>query len=722
MYIPGFNPYLINEFTGGSPEYVGIPDFGMGAFSPPQQFNPVQPMQPMGVLPPAAQPFQQVQAPMPALAPFPQAQQADAFSGFGGLQGFSDADFASMLSTAPGAAGRTAQRDPETGLLLGPGGLPIMQFQTSRGKAATKGKSPGFATLDPNAVYRVVDERAKGKPVVSSGTGLEGLQAAQASVAQLNAQQGKKNNWRVEMVDPTTGRVSVVADANPKKNVLGKIASVALPVGAAILTGGASIPVKIAAGAAASGLGAAAAGRDPLKGALIGGLTAGAGGLGGELGAAGKLGSIGAKTGTVIGSGLGATAGGLATGQSLGQALKGGALSSAGTFAGQQVFSGLRDIGVEIPGVNVPKNFTPGNIVVTPSGGVSIPVSTGLGGGQPKPPVAEPDSGGIEGAYDGAIDVLGNRFVPGALPFFGAGIPGLIPEGVPTTPEEVARQQAEQEEYQGEITVPGTTQTGGVPISPGLTFDDFGNLTNIDVEKAIQLQNQQKSEDRFPVVPDAPTEGGVDPEAKKRITTEEILKYLRAAGLLSAVIGGGGGGRGSLGTIPGGLGSGFSSVFSGSLPRATLPGAATGFAPRDPSSLRPQTTQDWYRYGYGPEQSFFSYVPQGEENKSKAFTGYYEGGDVSGPTGGLGMTSESFAVNGPGTGRSDEIPALLSDGEYVIDAETVALLGDGSSKAGAERLDQFRINLRRDKGRKLAKGDFSVNAKRPEQYMKGGRA
>jgi hypothetical protein len=112
-----------------------------------------------------------------------------------------------------------------------------MQFTTSRGKAATKGKSPGFATLDPNAVYRVVDERAKGKPVVSSGTGLEGLQAAQASVAQLNAQQGKKNNWRVEMVDPVTGRVSVVADANPRKGLLGKIADIALPVAASFIPG-----------------------------------------------------------------------------------------------------------------------------------------------------------------------------------------------------------------------------------------------------------------------------------------------------------------------------------------------------------------------------------------------------------------------------------------------------------------------------------------------------
>ena len=81
---------------------------------------------------------------------------------------------------------------------------------------------------------------------------------------------------------------------------------------------------------------------------------------------------------------------------------------------------------------------------------------------------------------------------------------------------------------------------------------------------------------------------------------------------------------------------------------------------------------------------------------------------------------ESFAVNGTGTGRSDEIPALLSDGEYVIDAETVALLGDGSGKAGAQRLDEFRAKIRKHKGRNLAKGKFSVNAKRPERYLSGG--
>ena len=70
-------------------------------------------------------------------------------------------------------------------------------------------------------------------------------------------------------------------------------------------------------------------------------------------------------------------------------------------------------------------------------------------------------------------------------------------------------------------------------------------------------------------------------------------------------------------------------------------------------------------------------------------------------------------------GRADDQIARVSEGEYIIDAETVALLGDGSNEAGAKRLDQFRVNLRRDKGRKLAKGAISPDAKAPEAYMKG---
>ena len=84
-----------------------------------------------------------------------------------------------------------------------------------------------------------------------------------------------------------------------------------------------------------------------------------------------------------------------------------------------------------------------------------------------------------------------------------------------------------------------------------------------------------------------------------------------------------------------------------------------------------------------------------------------------------GLSVMSRFVKGGGTGRSDEIDAKLSDGEYVIDAETVAMLGDGSSKAGAKRLDEMRASIRQHKGKTLAKGKFSPDAKSPLTYLKG---
>ena len=85
--------------------------------------------------------------------------------------------------------------------------------------------------------------------------------------------------------------------------------------------------------------------------------------------------------------------------------------------------------------------------------------------------------------------------------------------------------------------------------------------------------------------------------------------------------------------------------------------------------------------------------------------------------GGLSAVSRRY-VQGPGSGREDRINARLSDGEYIMDAETVALLGDGSSKAGAKKLDAMRSEVRQHKGRAMANGGFSGNAKSPLQYLK----
>jgi hypothetical protein len=89
----------------------------------------------------------------------------------------------------------------------------------------------------------------------------------------------------------------------------------------------------------------------------------------------------------------------------------------------------------------------------------------------------------------------------------------------------------------------------------------------------------------------------------------------------------------------------------------------------------------------------------------------------TGPIGGAQAMDTGGHVSGPGTGRSDQIPARLSDGEYVMDAETVNLLGDGSSATGAAKLDALRRKLRMHKGAALAQGKFSPAAKSPEAYM-----
>lgn len=79
----------------------------------------------------------------------------------------------------------------------------------------------------------------------------------------------------------------------------------------------------------------------------------------------------------------------------------------------------------------------------------------------------------------------------------------------------------------------------------------------------------------------------------------------------------------------------------------------------------------------------------------------------------------AYLAKGSGSGRDDTINARLSDGEYVIDAETVALLGDGSNDEGARRLDQMRKQIRAQKGKALSKGKFSPDAKSPLAYLKG---
>jgi hypothetical protein len=80
--------------------------------------------------------------------------------------------------------------------------------------------------------------------------------------------------------------------------------------------------------------------------------------------------------------------------------------------------------------------------------------------------------------------------------------------------------------------------------------------------------------------------------------------------------------------------------------------------------------------------------------------GHAEGGSIEehNPSffseGGLGSIENRY-VQGEGDGTSDSIAAMLANGEFVIPADVVSKLGNGSNEAGAGVLDQFLIEIRK---------------------------
>jgi len=77
-------------------------------------------------------------------------------------------------------------------------------------------------------------------------------------------------------------------------------------------------------------------------------------------------------------------------------------------------------------------------------------------------------------------------------------------------------------------------------------------------------------------------------------------------------------------------------------------------------------------------------------------------------------------IPGEAPGQSDKVPAMLSDGEFVMDADTVSALGDGNNAAGAGALEKMRQNIRRHK-RSAPVHKIPPKAKKPEAYLKGAK-
>lgn len=196
---------------------------------------------------------------------------------------------------------------------------------------------------------------------------------------------------------------------------------------------------------------------------------------------------------------------------------------------------------------------------------------------------------------------------------------------------------------------------------------------------------------------------------------------LGALGLGGGSGSGGGSGLGSL-LVPGMMGLAAMSSLGGKKQQTYDPMAGqpqNGGNPNYGSHLKPVAferknlsgdipTADYYTYGERPgKKEFFT------NNQLPTVQPYAEGGGVD--AGGA-HPFVGHVLSGSG-GRSDNVSALLSKGEYVFDSETVSLLGDGDNDAGAERLDQMREAIRQQKGQALAKGKISPDALPPLEYL-----
>ena len=133
-----------------------------------------------------------------------------------------------------------------------------------------------------------------------------------------------------------------------------------------------------------------------------------------------------------------------------------------------------------------------------------------------------------------------------------------------------------------------------------------------------------------------------------------------------------------------------------------LPVRKTPIHPTIPLPSRSFTLQDWVDSFANEEEAYEAYKkyqkmltegfrdkghPMGSKRAQGGIMGYYGGGmsDMDLTNGGA-----SF---GPGSGTSDDIPAMLSDGEFVVTANAVKNLGGGNRMLGAKKMYQMMNQL-----------------------------
>jgi len=117
-----------------------------------------------------------------------------------------------------------------------------------------------------------------------------------------------------------------------------------------------------------------------------------------------------------------------------------------------------------------------------------------------------------------------------------------------------------------------------------------------------------------------------------------------------------------------------------------------------------------------PEVDDTDYVQQARDDFQIRYSA--EGGEMTGGVANNGQRIEHpdgkvkehprriGEIAGPGTGTSDDIPAMLSDGEFVMTAQAVRNAGGGSRKEGAKNMYKLMKNL--EKGGTLSQQSIGM--------------
>jgi hypothetical protein len=463
---------------------------------------------------------------------------------------------------------------------------------------------------------------------------------------------------------------------------------------------GEAMLIGAAVGATAGGAGAAIQGGDPLKGALTGGaMGAVGGGLGAGFGAAGGA-TAGGTSGATAGGTSGAVAGGT-SGAAGGSAV--GSLSPTVTsLAGSAAPSTFGSLAAPTAGT------TFGSLAAPTAGTTFGSLSAGGAGA-----VGGSAAGGAGGALGGSLGVAGYT-------------PGMYASGAATMPGGVAS-------LPGNFTgmAPALSNTrlgviGGTSLLGGLMQaerDKFGVPAEEDYVSTFDPSKFRRSEPTY---------------APESVYRPEYKDYTTAAeGGIMRLANGGPVERMSMmntamnpqgGLYPQGMIDKTqyatptqrpvsaelvtdAPAYERSNPMLMAEGGIAGILE---AAKAQGLTLDAYQNIYGRGNSIIEMEKALKEGKTvnmadggiSSLGGYSDGGRM---------------LKGPGDGMSDSIPgviankqpARLADGEFVVPADVVSHLGNGSTDAGAKQLYKMMDKVRKARTGKKAQGK-QIN---PNRYM-----